>query len=245
MALRNFIQSGPTWIALKGFIWNKFVPARDPKLQQMEALNEKPLPGETITTYTNRWFNEINHTWVEQLREAGHVELLVRALILNCTSTYHLITTPVSLRVFSIRSRPSSSNLPGHNFQIPSLPMFIVPESLSTNRVAVISNGATDTLLGFVIAYTWAPPPNLVLPTLHLMVTALLMPPPNMAPLTSPPVETSPEENVYEVPPAASRTTTPWPPPLPLEIGDDGQLSNPRQLQLQKMRRGRPCRVRF
>jgi hypothetical protein len=67
---RNFIQSGLTWIALKGFIRNKFVPARDPKLQQMEALNEKPLPGESVTTCTNRWLNGINHTWVEQLREA-------------------------------------------------------------------------------------------------------------------------------------------------------------------------------
>jgi hypothetical protein len=35
MALRNFIQSGPTWIAPKGFIRNKFFPAQDPKLRPM------------------------------------------------------------------------------------------------------------------------------------------------------------------------------------------------------------------
>jgi len=96
-ALRNFIQSGPSWMALKSFIRNKFVPARNPKLQQMEALNEKPLPGELITTYTNRWFNGVNHTWVEQLREAGSVEFLGRALIFNCTSPYNLNATAVML----------------------------------------------------------------------------------------------------------------------------------------------------
>jgi hypothetical protein len=133
----------------------------------------------------------------------------------------------VSPRVFSSRSRPSSLNLPGHKFRIIYLPKFIVPESLSTNRVYVISKGAADTLPGFAIDYTWVPPPYLVLPTLRLVVTALLMPPPNMAPLPSSPVETSPEENVNEVLPAASRTAM-APRPLPMEIGDDSQLPNPR-----------------
>jgi hypothetical protein len=81
----------------KELIRNKLVPARKPKLQQMEALNEKLLPGELITTYTNRLFNGVNHTWVEQLREAGSVEFLGRALIFNCTPPYNLNATAVML----------------------------------------------------------------------------------------------------------------------------------------------------
>ena len=116
MALCNFVQGGPTWIALKGFIRNKFIPARDQKLQQMEALNEKPLPGENISTYTNRWFNGVHHTWVEQLREAGHVEFLVRALILNCTPAYHLNTTAVMLLNQNLVALLSSTREPQNVF---------------------------------------------------------------------------------------------------------------------------------
>ena len=134
----------------------------------------------------------------------------------------------MSPRMFSSRSRPSSLNLPGHNFRIPYPLKFIALEWLSTNRVSAISKGAADTLPTFAIVNTWARPPALVLPTLHLVVTALLTPP-NLSPLPSPPVETSSEEDVNEVPPAASRTTTPLGPRhLRMEIGDGSQLPTPR-----------------
>jgi hypothetical protein len=152
----------------------------------------------------------------------------------------------VSLRVSSLRSRPSSSNLPGYKFQIPSLSKFFVPESLSTNRVAVNSKGAADTLPGFAIAYMWAPP-NLVLSTLRLVVTALLTPPPNLAPLpSSPPVETSPEENIFEVQPAALRTTTPLGPQV-LTYGDRRRQSALRSQTTASSKNalGLPCRVGF
>jgi hypothetical protein len=82
----------------------------------MGALNEKPLPGETITTYTNRWFNGVHHTWVEQLRKAGHVEFLVRALILNCTPAYHLNTAAVMLLNQNLVALLSSTREPQNVF---------------------------------------------------------------------------------------------------------------------------------
>lgn len=128
--------------------------------------------------------------------------------------------------MFSSRSRPSSLNLPGHNSRIPHPLKFIVPELLKTNRASVISKGAANTLPTFATVNTWTLPPNLDLPTLHMVVTALLTPP-DLSPLPWPPVETSPEENVNEVPPAASRTTTPLGARhSPMEIGVDSQLSH-------------------
>ena len=90
--------------------------------------------------YTNRWFNGINHTWVEQLREAGHVEFLVRASIRNCTSTYHLTATAVMLLNQNLVALLSSTREPQSVFlkvqaQLIELagpiPEYLTPSSLS------------------------------------------------------------------------------------------------------------------
>jgi hypothetical protein len=60
MALRNFIQSGSPGLRLKvSYEISSFPP------ETRNFSRWKPLPGETITTYTNRWFNGVDHTWVE------------------------------------------------------------------------------------------------------------------------------------------------------------------------------------